>query len=193
MKLVKPSHKIMFITPNPLKLIEKAGRICYISESKITPTSAEAFTKRIRKSGHHSVIEHGIMTVKFICDRGVLVELTRHRLSSFSVESSRYCNYNKGLTFVIPPWLKNLVSGNELKELFFEDIVDKVGPVAVYEFAVERNFIMAKDKDKLFEELEQNFFETLGKYISKPNFPKKLILKQYKDRVDNKTNKIKVV
>ena len=91
------------------------------------------------------------------------------------------------------PVEKNPFSGNELKELFFEDIVDKVGPVAVYEFAVERNFIMAKDKDKLFEELEQNFFETLGKYISKPNFPKKLILKQYKDRVDNKTNKIKVV
>ncbi|MCD4742694.1 MAG: hypothetical protein K8R67_09505 [Desulfobacteraceae bacterium] len=91
------------------------------------------------------------------------------------------------------PVEKNLFSGNELKELFFEDIVDKVGLVAVYEFAVERNFIMAKDKDKLFEKLEQNFFETLGKYISKPNFPKKLILKQYKDRVDNKTNKIKVV
>jgi len=91
------------------------------------------------------------------------------------------------------PVEKNLFSGNELKELFFEDIVDKVGQVAVYEFAVERNFIMAKDKDKLFKKLEQDFFETLGKYISKPNFPKKLILKQYKDRVDNKTNKIKVV
>lgn len=91
------------------------------------------------------------------------------------------------------PVEKNLFSGSELKELFFEDIVDKVGQVAVYEFAVERNFIMAKDKDKLFKKLEQDFFETLGKYISKPNFPKKLILKQYKDRVDNKTNRIKVV
>ena len=88
---------------------------------------------------------------------------------------------------------KNLFSENELKELFFEDILDKVGNVAVYEFVAERNFIMAKDKDELFEKLSHDFFETLGKYISKSNFPKKLILKQYKDIVNNKTNKIKVV
>ena len=88
---------------------------------------------------------------------------------------------------------KNLFSDNDLKELFFEDILDKVGNIAVYEFVAERNFVMAKDKDKLFEKLRHDFFETLGKYISKSNFPKKFILKQYKDIVNNKTNKIKVV
>lgn len=43
---------------------------------------------------HESVIEHvtGI-TVRFICDRGVSHELVRHRLASFSQESTRYCNY----------------------------------------------------------------------------------------------------
>ncbi|MCK5310780.1 MAG: hypothetical protein KAJ62_01645 [Desulfobacteraceae bacterium] len=87
---------------------------------------------------------------------------------------------------------KNLFSDDERKD-FFEDIVDKVGKVAVYEFVAERNFVMAKDKDKLFEKLSNDFFETLGKYISKPNFPKKFILKQYKDIVNNKTNTIKVV
>jgi len=59
---------------------------------------------------HESVIEHGSMTVKFIIDRGVSHELVRHRLASFSQESTRYCNYSKDkfdnqLTFIVPCWL----------------------------------------------------------------------------------------
>jgi hypothetical protein len=88
---------------------------------------------------------------------------------------------------------RDLFSEQELKELFFEDILDKVSDVAVYEFVAERNFIMAKDKDQLFDKLVDDFFGTLGKYISKPGFPAKLILKQYKDIVNKKTDKIKVV
>lgn len=48
--------------------------------------------------------------VKFICDRGILAEFTRHRTFSFSAESTRYCNYSKDkfdneLTFIQPCWL----------------------------------------------------------------------------------------
>ena len=54
---------------------------------------------------------HKRYTVKFICDRGILAEFTRHRRFSFMAESTRYCNYSKGkfnneLTFIIPCWLK---------------------------------------------------------------------------------------
>lgn len=45
---------------------------------------------------HESVIEHFSITVRFICDRGVTHEMVRHRLASFSQESTRYCNYSKG-------------------------------------------------------------------------------------------------
>ena len=49
------------------------------------------------------------LSVKFICDRGVLCEFTRHRIFSFAAESTRYCNYSKDkfnneLTFIIPNW-----------------------------------------------------------------------------------------
>lgn len=49
------------------------------------------------------------ITVKFICDRGILAEFTRHRAFSFSAESTRYCNYSKSkfgneLTFIEPCW-----------------------------------------------------------------------------------------
>ena len=47
--------------------------------------------------------------VHFICDRGILAEFTRHRVFSFSAESTRYCNYSKNkfgneVTFIEPCW-----------------------------------------------------------------------------------------
>lgn len=87
---------------------------------------------------------------------------------------------------------KDLFTAKEQKEIFFEDILDKVGKVAVYEYLSERNFIMADDKDELFEKLVHDFFDTLVKYISMPDFPKRLILKQYKDKADSKPHTIKV-
>ena len=35
------------------------------------------------------------ITVKFVTDQGILREFTRHRVFSFAVESTRYCNYSK--------------------------------------------------------------------------------------------------
>lgn len=99
-----------------LKAIESAGRTCYKSEDKITTSSAQSFVEHLVKSGHHSVLEHQSFSVKFICDRGVSHEIVRHRLASFSQESTRYCNYSKDkfdsqLTFIIPPWIK-IAPGN---------------------------------------------------------------------------------
>lgn len=41
------------------KQIELAGRTCYKSEDKITPTSAKEFVDRMIKSGHGAMLEHG--------------------------------------------------------------------------------------------------------------------------------------
>lgn len=97
MKVISPSHEIITVIDGDsiLKSIELAGRTCYKSEDKIAADSAAAFIQRIIASGHHSVIEHVNITVKFICDRGVTHELVRHRLASYSQESTRYANYSK--------------------------------------------------------------------------------------------------
>ena len=50
---------------------------------------------------------------------------------------------------------------------------------------------MAEDKDEVFEKFVHDFFEIIVKYISMPDFPKKVILKHYKDKVDNKIHRIK--
>ena len=97
MKIVPPSHKILALPDklSVLKLLERIGRTCYKSEDKMTVDSARDFVKRLIRSGHHSVIEHSSVTVHFICDRGISHELVRHRLASFSQESTRYANYSK--------------------------------------------------------------------------------------------------
>lgn len=97
MKVLKPYFIIEddFNGEDLLKKIEKAGRTCYKSEEKITADSAKDFLKRILASGHESVIEHEKVSVRVICDRGVTHEIVRHRIASYSQESTRYCNYSK--------------------------------------------------------------------------------------------------
>jgi len=97
MKVIPPSHEILNMPDGEviLKTIEMAGRTCYKSEDRITADSAAGFVRRMLKSGHHSVIEHAAITVRFICDRGVTHELVRHRLASYSQESTRYANYSR--------------------------------------------------------------------------------------------------
>ena len=91
-----------------LKNIERYGRVCYKSEDKITADSARRFIRRIIDSGHESVIEHEKVTIRVICDRGVTHEIVRHRIASYSQESTRYCDYHKSgeISVIYPLFLK---------------------------------------------------------------------------------------
>lgn len=109
MKVIQPGFEIIggIDGSSIIREIERIGRVCYKSEDRITDDSAEGFIRRILKSGHESVIEHSRLTVKFICDRGVTHEIVRHRIASYSQESTRYCNYTKDkfgseITFIKP-------------------------------------------------------------------------------------------
>jgi thymidylate synthase (FAD) len=63
--------------------------------------------------GHESVLEHAKISVRIVCDRGVSHEIVRHRIASYSQESTRYCNYSHSkfggeITFIRPIfWLEN--------------------------------------------------------------------------------------
>lgn len=95
MRIVEPSAMLLWITPEPYIEIERAGRTCYKSEDRITPVSAITFCEMIKKKGHESVVEHAVASFRIVCDRGVSHEIVRHRIASYSQESTRYCNYNK--------------------------------------------------------------------------------------------------
>lgn len=78
-----------------MKRIERACRTCYRSEGKITEDSYKKLIKNCITSGHESVLEHEKVTVRIYSDIGSYKDLTRHRFASFSVESTRYCSYDK--------------------------------------------------------------------------------------------------
>lgn len=105
MKIISPSFVLEEVNGGELlKKIEAAGRTCYKSETKITDESAHKFVRHIVENGHESVIEHEKLTARIICDRGVTHEIVRHRIASYSQESTRYCNYGKDgeLCFIKP-------------------------------------------------------------------------------------------
>lgn len=104
MKVIKPYIEVLDCPEglDILKLIELCGRVCYKSEDKITEDSAQRFVRSVIKSGHESVLEHAKITVRVVCDRGISHEIVRHRLASYSQESSRYVRYTGEMIFIKP-------------------------------------------------------------------------------------------
>ena len=89
-----------------LRKIESAARNCYQSKMSGDLEGASKFVAGLVRSGHMAPVElGGMINVKIRTSRSVLAELTRHRLTSFCVESQRYVNptQNKfGIEFIIP-------------------------------------------------------------------------------------------
>ena len=95
MKILPASFEIEAFTQDMELIIEKAGRTAWKSDDRIEPGSAGPFIERLKGVRHESVLEHALITVRFIVDRGVSHEIVRHRIASFTQQSTRYCNYGK--------------------------------------------------------------------------------------------------
>ena len=96
MKIIKPLIEVEdYDGIKIMKNIERACRTCYRSEGMITDDSYKRLLTNCLNRGHESVLEHEKITVRMTCDIGVYKDLTRHRFGSFSIESTRYCNYGK--------------------------------------------------------------------------------------------------
>lgn len=120
MQIIEPSVTLLAYTKlvgdnsesSPEKLIELAMRNCYKSEDKITEDSYKKIIPSVVSLGHTSTVEHVSFTFRIITSRDVLQEFVRHRIASYSVESTRYISYGKdkkGLQFVKPAWIDNEV------------------------------------------------------------------------------------
>ncbi len=133
MKIVEPWVEVEKIDGTKImKRIERACRTCYRSEGKITEDSYKNLIKNCITRGHESVLEHEKVTVRIYSDIGSYKDLTRHRFASFSVESTRYCSYDKDKY------------GNEIKFINPVYIEDK----KVYELW-----------QKTMQEIEKNYIE----------------------------------
>jgi len=96
MRIVEPWIKVEKIDGTKImKRLERACRTCYRSEGNITEDSYKRLLTNCITRGHESVLEHEKVTVRIYSDIGSYKDLTRHRFASFSVESTRYCSYDK--------------------------------------------------------------------------------------------------
>lgn len=75
-----------------LSKIEQATRLCYRSKRSETREGREKFLKKLIGVGHESIIEHGSLSFLITTDRACANQIVRHRLASYSQESTRYVN-----------------------------------------------------------------------------------------------------
>lgn len=123
MNIIKPEVLVPLnqLEQSMIERLERYARVCYKSENNENAYHDPNFLSRLIKNGHESVIEHEKITVLFIIDRGVSHELVRHRVASYSQESTRYCNYNKEkygneITVIEPFYFEDTANYNLWKE-----------------------------------------------------------------------------
>lgn len=114
--------------------IEIAGRVCYQSESKGDP---EKFIRMIIKRGHESVLEHGSLTFKVRTNRAIANEIVRHRLASYSQESTRYVKYDD----------IEFIPGDRLGGSYAEDMMTRIEEA--YNFLIGQEFKPEEARDIL--------------------------------------------
>jgi len=109
-ELLRPENEAAGV--EALRFIERLARISHRSEDKQTLASWERFIPAVvLQHGDWSVVEHATATALFRVNRGVTHELVRHRLFSYTQESTRFVNgrksYPEGLEFIPPAEWKN--------------------------------------------------------------------------------------
>lgn len=112
------------------KQIELAGRTCYKSEDKITPTSAKEFTDRMIKSGHGAMLEHGtiyLTIAKTAANIGDPIFYVRNKYSKVNEDD---------LFYFITTNMRVLVENNRLDDLQYQ-----VEPTEFHEKRITVKFI----------------------------------------------------
>lgn len=107
MEFITPAFEILDrdrLGAQVLKKLELCGRVSYKSEARIADGTDRKFIEMLKSKGDWSVLEHEVVSVRLVCDRGVSHELVRHRLASYTQESTRFCRYKEGIRVVPPPF-----------------------------------------------------------------------------------------
>jgi len=135
MKIIEPSFQLstlykdeltIFDGIRMLQFIEKQARISHRSEDKQTDNTWERFIPAVvMQHGDWSVVEHASITVTIRADRGVTHELVRHRLFSFTQESTRFVRYKDEMEFIAPEGINpfQILKAYEDAEKNYKDIL----------------------------------------------------------------------
>ena len=119
--------ELIYITPNPEKVIEEAGRTSYQSFNRMGEGSEKKFIRMIINLGHLSVIEHAVASFRIKdVSRSLTHQLVRHRLASFTQKSQRYVD-EKNFTFVEPPKIEENPEAHKIYLDFMESVRETYG------------------------------------------------------------------
>ena len=181
MRLINPSFEIWKQEPGLegiYKAIERAGRVCYKSEDKITEDSAKPFVDRMIKSGHGAMLEHGTVYLA--------IPMTTYAPEAVNIyHNNSYSKVNKCNEFIftdkygdkVAAWcvttnLRVLVENDCLEDLEFlceptefhekritvkfilsRSIAQEYTRHRVFSFAMESQIYCAYNKDKFCNEI----------------------------------------
>jgi thymidylate synthase (FAD) len=125
-----------------LQHIERCARL---SHQSVQGTDPNKFLESIvLRHGDWSVIEHIQTTAFLLVDRGISHEIVRHRLGSYTQESTRFVNYNKKpLRFIAP---ENLIPETNLYRQFIKGLADVVD---LYELMLVSGCVAQEARDIL--------------------------------------------
>lgn len=126
MKIINAQASVL-VENDPIKKIEKCGRVCYKSEDKITEDSAEKFVANIIKRGHEAVLEHASFIfqvsynvyedlrekIMFVEDRYPVKMYLRFTDSDGYVVSGNVRAWRDFFCFAgVPPYMNDFVESN---------------------------------------------------------------------------------
>lgn len=120
MRIIKPSFEIWDQEEGlegVYKQIEKAGRVCYKSEDKITETSAKEFVDRMIKSGHGAMLEHGTVYLQYEVVKSAINPLTKYYLNKYSKVKAKEGAIGETMRLFVTTNLRVLVENDWLKDL----------------------------------------------------------------------------
>lgn len=112
MKLIDQNYKIMTFNPEQdIRDICTGYCLCYKTPMPKTFEDQCAFVRKHRN--HESPLEHSRLSVILYTNRGISHEQVRHRIASYSQESTRYCNYSNGrfnneITYISDPSIEEV-------------------------------------------------------------------------------------
>lgn len=112
---IKMEVKLLSITPNAEKHIERCTRICYNTEDRITNDSHINFFAGVIGRGHWSVLSHAHASFHIAgISRACSHQLVRHACLRYLQRSQRYCA--EEFEFVLPPTIKGISETEILDE-----------------------------------------------------------------------------
>lgn len=215
MKLVHPEYKILAMSNNNEfdysydnyeKLIEKAARLCYKSEDKITENSHIEFLEKLKNKGHWSVFEHSWLVKKapiFHLGQVNFLKLSKflNVYIDYNIEKLQKNGYHtakkkdNSQIYIAGNWrawnetddfmnMINLRGFKDIKENEYENLPDKMKYMTVY-FKIDRGI-----SHELVRHRPASYSQQSTRYVNYKNKDIEFIIPPwFKDEEDYKRNK----